>query len=121
MGSKNLFELGLGIYCNDGNFPFSLPLARFSNVISHRVNCEYCKCGDVVFHNIMHVTVTMKTSPFLHSAPPLPAHRVYIDRCIMPKVRIVPIKQIENTTESLASRSLVEGIFTMIYLLIGLH
>ena len=39
----------------------------------------------------------------------------------MPKVRIVPIKQIENTTESLASRSLVEGIFTMIYLLIGLH
>jgi len=71
-GKENLFELGLGIYCNDGNFPFSLAWVRFSNVISHRVNCEYCKCGDVVFHNIMHVTVTMKTSPFLHSAPPPP-------------------------------------------------
>ena len=69
-GKENLFELGLGIYCNDGSFPFSLARARFSNVISHRVNCEYCKRGDVVFHNIMHVTVTMKASPFLHSAPP---------------------------------------------------
>ena len=45
-GKENLFELGLGIYCNDGSFPFSLARARFSNIISYRVNCEYCKCGD---------------------------------------------------------------------------
>ena len=45
-GKENLFELGLGIYCNDGSFPFSLARARFLNIISYRVNCEYCKCGD---------------------------------------------------------------------------
>ena len=38
-GKENLFELGSGIYCNDGSFPFSLPRARFSNIISHGVNC----------------------------------------------------------------------------------
>lgn len=71
-------------------------------------------------HHACNSNIENKPLPAL-CPPPLPAHRVYIDRCIMPKVRIVPIKQIENTTESLASRSLVEGIFTMIYLLIGLH
>ena len=45
-GKENLFELGLEIYFNDGSFPFALARARFSNVISHRVNCQYCKYGD---------------------------------------------------------------------------
>lgn len=49
-GQENLSELGLGIYCNDGSFPFSSARARFANIISHRVNCEYCKCGDVPQH-----------------------------------------------------------------------
>ena len=80
-GKENLFELGLGIYCNDGSFPFSLARARFSNVISHRVNCEYCKCGDVVFHNIMHVTITMKTSPSCTLPPPPPAHSAQSKDC----------------------------------------
>ena len=48
-GRENLFELGLGIYCNDKSFPFSLARARFSHIISHRVNCEFCKCGDGIW------------------------------------------------------------------------
>ena len=46
---ENLFELGLGICCNDGSFPSSLARARFSNIISHRVNSEFCKCGDGIW------------------------------------------------------------------------
>ena len=45
-GKENLFELALGIYCNDGSFPFSLARAWFSNFISHRIYSEFCKCRD---------------------------------------------------------------------------
>ena len=39
----------MGIYCNDWSFPFSLARARFSNIISHRVNSEFCKCRDNIW------------------------------------------------------------------------
>ena len=48
-GKQNLFELGLGIFCNDGSFPLSLAKAKFSKVIAQRVNCEYSKWGDEVW------------------------------------------------------------------------
>lgn len=48
-GKQNPFELGLGIFCNDGSFPLSLAKAKFSKIIAQRVNCEFSKWGDEVW------------------------------------------------------------------------
>ena len=46
---KNLFESQLGIYCNDGSFPFSMARAKFSNSTSQRANCKFCQFGDGIW------------------------------------------------------------------------
>ena len=66
-GKENLFELGSGIYSNDGSFPFSLPRARFSNIISHGVDCEYCKCGDGIWLKTIRDVSTGKELLMCHS------------------------------------------------------
>ncbi len=48
-GQENAFEIGLGIFCNDGSFPFSLLPEKFSRLVSHRVNCEFVKRDNEVW------------------------------------------------------------------------
>ena len=51
-GQQNPYELGLGVYCNDGSFPFSLAQSKYSRIISHRVNCEFSKRDNKVWIKI---------------------------------------------------------------------
>ena len=46
---ENAFEIGLGIFCNDGSFPFSLLPEKFSRIVSERVNCEFAKRDNEVW------------------------------------------------------------------------
>ena len=48
-GKQNPFELGLGIFCNDGSFPLSLAKAKFSKIIAQRVSCEFSKWDDEIW------------------------------------------------------------------------
>lgn len=48
-GQENAFEIGLGIFCNDGSFPFSLLPEKFSRLVSERVNCEFAKRDNEVW------------------------------------------------------------------------
>ena len=48
-GAQNPYEIGLGIYINDGSFPFFLVPSKFSRLVASRVNCEYSKRGDEVW------------------------------------------------------------------------
>lgn len=48
-GNQNPLELGLGVFCNDGTFPFSLVPGRFSSLVAHRVNCEFAKRDNEVW------------------------------------------------------------------------
>ena len=36
-GKQNPLERGLGVFCNDGTFPFSLVPGKFSRLVAHRV------------------------------------------------------------------------------------
>ena len=42
-GQENTFEIGLGLYVNDGTFPFSLVPGKFSRQVTERINCEFAK------------------------------------------------------------------------------
>ncbi|XP_068748376.1 uncharacterized protein [Montipora capricornis] len=42
-GLENTFEMGLGVYVNDGTFPFSLVPGKFSQQVTERINCEFAK------------------------------------------------------------------------------
>lgn len=42
-GKENAFEIGLGIFANDGTFPLCLVPEKFSRLVSARVNCEFSK------------------------------------------------------------------------------
>lgn len=48
-GQQNPYELGLGVFCNDGSFPFSLARPKYSRIISQRVNCEFSKRDNEVW------------------------------------------------------------------------
>ena len=48
-GSQNPYEVGLGIYINDGSFPFFLVPSKFSKLVASRVNVEFSKRGDEVW------------------------------------------------------------------------
>ena len=48
-GAQNPYEIGLGIYINDGSFPFFLVPSKFSKLVASRVNCEFSKRGDEVW------------------------------------------------------------------------
>ena len=48
-GAQNPYEIGLGIYINDGSFPFFLVPSKFSKLVASRINCEYSKWGDEVW------------------------------------------------------------------------
>lgn len=42
-GQENTFEIGLGMFVNDGTFPFSLVPGKFSRQVTERINCEFAK------------------------------------------------------------------------------
>ena len=44
-GSQNPYEVGLGIYINDGSFPFFLVPSKFSKLVASRINCEFSNRG----------------------------------------------------------------------------
>ena len=48
-GAQNPYEIGLGIYINDGSFPFFLVPSKFSKLVASRVNCEFSKRGDEIW------------------------------------------------------------------------
>ena len=48
-GAQNPYEIGLGVYINDGSFPFFLVPSKFSKLVASRVNCEFSKRGDEVW------------------------------------------------------------------------
>ena len=48
-GKENVYEIGLGIYANDGSFPFSVVAEKFSRLVTVRVNCEFSKRDNEVW------------------------------------------------------------------------
>jgi len=42
-GKENGYEIGLGIYANDGSFPFNSVSEKFSHLATMKVNCEFSK------------------------------------------------------------------------------
>ena len=48
-GQENEYEIGLGIYANDGTFPFNLIGEKFSRIVAERVNCEFTKRNNEVW------------------------------------------------------------------------
>lgn len=48
-GQENDYEIGLGIYANDGTFPFNLAGEKFSRFVAQRVNCEFSKRNNEVW------------------------------------------------------------------------
>lgn len=48
-GQENDYEIGLGIYANDGTFPFILAGEKFSRFVARRVNCEFSKRNNEVW------------------------------------------------------------------------
>ena len=46
---ENDYEIGLGIYANDGTSPFSLAPEKFSRLVSTRVNCKFDKRDNEVW------------------------------------------------------------------------
>lgn len=42
-GKENVYKICLGIYANNGSFPFNLAPEKFSRLVAVRVNCEFSK------------------------------------------------------------------------------
>ena len=48
-GKENAYEIGLGVYANDGSFPFNIVPEKFSRLVTVRVNCEFSKRDNEVW------------------------------------------------------------------------
>ena len=48
-GQENEYEIGLGIYANDGTFPFNLVGEKFSRSVTERINCKFSKRNNEVW------------------------------------------------------------------------
>ncbi len=48
-GQENDYEIGLGIFANDGTFPFNLAGEKFSRFVKERINCQFAKRDNEVW------------------------------------------------------------------------
>ena len=48
-GQESEYEIGLGIYANDGTFPFNLVGEKFSHSVTERINCKFSKRNNEVW------------------------------------------------------------------------